>query len=215
MDDRMTIQACIHDNRSMTQISSYLGVNKSTISREIRLHQITKQGYFVKSCPHRSNLGLCNGCPHRNSCTKDRHYYNYLEAQQQAESIHLSAYSKSKLSPQNIRLIDDIVTDGVRLGQSLHHIYVSNPILANICAERTIRRLCYRRELTVKPHELRRYVVYKHGYKKHHKKLNFAIFVSSLVACTRIIFSMLINILDHRLFNSTLFLVKKQILRLF
>lgn len=166
IDDRMTIQACIHDNRSITQIASRLGVNKSTISREIHLHQTVKAGFVVKNCSHRSRLGLCNGCPHRYSCTKEHLYYNYVEAQEQAVSTHLSAHSKSKLLPQQIRLIDSIVTDGVRLGQSLHHIYISNPILAKICVERTIRRLCYRRELTVKPHELRRYVVYKHTYKK-------------------------------------------------
>lgn len=166
IDDRMTIQACIHDNHSITQIASRLGVNKSTISREICLHQTVKEGFVVTNCPHRSRIGLCNGCPHRYSCTKEHHYYNYVTAQEQAVSTHLSAHSKSKLLPQQILLIDGIVTEGVRLGQSLHHIYISNPKLAKICVERTIRRLCYRHELTSKPHELRRYVVYKHAYKK-------------------------------------------------
>lgn len=166
VDDRMTIQACIHDQRNVTQIASRLEVNKSTISREIRQHMTTKAGYPVLNCPHLSPTGLCNHCTYRGQCRKERHYYNFVDAQKQADSLNHSSRANPKLSPQHIRSIDDIVTEGVRLGQSLHHIYVSNPILATYCVERTIRRLCYRGNLTVKAHELRRYVVYKHSYTK-------------------------------------------------
>lgn len=166
VDDRMTIQACIHDHRNVTQIASRIGVNKSTISREISQHVTKKVGYRIQSCPHLNSMGLCNTCLYRGQCRKERFYYNYVDAQNQADSLKQSSRSKPMLPPEHIRLIDDIVTDGVRLGQSLHHIYVSNPILAKYCVERTIRRLCYRGNLTVKPHELRRYVVYKHHYAK-------------------------------------------------
>jgi len=150
----MTIQACIHDNQSMTQIATRLGVNKSNISREIRLHQIVKEGYAVKNCSHWNRLGLCNACQCRCCCSKEHYYYNYVKAQKKTDLQNKSARSKSKLLPAQIRLIDDIVTAGVHLGQSLHHIYISNPILAKISVEQTIRRLCYRHELSVKPHEL-------------------------------------------------------------
>ena len=166
VDDRMTIQACIHDNQNMTQIASRIGVHKSTISREIHRHMLIKNGFPMSHCSHLSQLGLCNSCQSRGQCTKEHHYYNYVEAHIQAESTNKSAHSTSKLLPQQVRLIDSIVTEGVHLGQSLHHIYVSNPVLAKFCVERTIRRLCYRGDLTAKPHELRRYVVYKHTYKK-------------------------------------------------
>lgn len=166
IDDRMTIQACVHDNRTMTQMAARLHVDKSTISREIHRNMVIKNGFPITHCSHLSHLGLCNACPYRGQCMKEHHYYNYVEAQRQAESKNVSARSKPKLHPQQIHTIDDIITKGVRLGQSLHHIYVSNPILAMYCVERTIRRLCYRGNLTVKPHELHRYVVYKHTYKK-------------------------------------------------
>ncbi|NLV29089.1 MAG: helix-turn-helix domain-containing protein [Erysipelotrichaceae bacterium] len=36
IDDRMIIQACIHDKRDITQIATRLKVAPSTISREIK-----------------------------------------------------------------------------------------------------------------------------------------------------------------------------------
>jgi IS30 family transposase len=69
-------------------------------------------------------------------------------------------------------MIDETVTEGVRQGQSLHHIYIADASLKSLCNERTIRRrLCYRGNLSVKPHELRRYVRYKREYLKGHKDI--------------------------------------------
>ena len=38
----MIIQACVHDRRNISQIASRLGVNKSTISRELKINSCTK-----------------------------------------------------------------------------------------------------------------------------------------------------------------------------
>ena len=47
--------------------------------------------------------------------------------------------------------------------------HATNPELAYLCFERTIRRLIDRGELTVKNHELRRYVRFKRPQKKQVK----------------------------------------------
>ncbi len=75
----------------------------------------------------------------------------------------VSSRSKPKLNGEAIKLIDEIVSEGVRLGQSLHHIYQSDPHLQSLCSERTIRRYVYRGILGVKRHQLRRYVRFKHS----------------------------------------------------
>ena len=48
-------------------------------------------------------------------------------------------------------------------------MYHANPELAYLCSERTIRRLIDRGELTVKSHELRRYVRFKRPQKRQVK----------------------------------------------
>jgi len=83
-----------------------------------------------------------------------------------SSSRNHNSRSVTKLSESDLKTIDDIVTDGVTLGQSLHHIYVSDKILHSLCCERTIRRLIYRGNLSIRPHQLRRYVRYKHQYAK-------------------------------------------------
>lgn len=41
--DWVIIQACINDNKAVTEISRILNVNKSTISRELNKHLIDKK----------------------------------------------------------------------------------------------------------------------------------------------------------------------------
>lgn len=170
IEDRMVIQACLYDEMSFAKIAFRLGVNKSTISREIRKFKIVKMCSFEK-CDRRDKLkGLCNACQFK-GCSKDKHYYNFKEAQIRSDNLKKSSRSKPKISQSKIEIIDEAVTSGVRLGQSLHHIYVSNKVLQSLCHERTIRRLCYRGNLSIRPHELRRYATYKHSYKKEPKDL--------------------------------------------
>jgi IS30 family transposase len=170
IEDRMIIQACLHDSRNLAQIATRLNVSKSTISREISKFSYVKLGYKC-SCAKKSRLDLCNGCQYSGSCLKEKRFYNFKTAEEKSSNLRSSPRSKSKLPIDDIKVIDAMVTDGVRLGQSLHHIYASNPSLSSICGERTIRRLVYRGNLSIKPHELRRYVTYKHSYKKSPKEL--------------------------------------------
>ena len=53
IEDRMIIQACVHDRRNISQIASRLGVNKSTISRELKINSYTKPGNKI-SCDKKS-----------------------------------------------------------------------------------------------------------------------------------------------------------------
>jgi IS30 family transposase len=78
---------------------------------------------------------------------------------------------KSRLSQETIKEIDEIVPPLIMRGQSLHHIYVSDINLQMLCLERTLRRLIYRRELSVSPSSLRRYVRFPHHLPKKEKSL--------------------------------------------
>ena len=165
VEDRMVIQACLHDHMTLEQISHRLKVSKSTICRELHRNSLIEPGGKYP-CPTLKRLIVCNICVKKNYCYKQKRYYNFKLAQKMASSRNHNSRSVTKLLEQVLKTIDDIVTDGVSLGQSLHHIYVSNPVLQSLCCERTIRRLIYRRNLAVKPHQLRRYVRFKHEYVK-------------------------------------------------
>lgn len=165
-DERMTILAYIYKGYSISKIASLLHRSKSTISRELSRNSITKKGSTIFKCENIKTLIVCNKCSKKIYCKLEKKFYNCEEAETKSNLRKKVSRSFPKLTDSSIRIIDDIVSDGVNLGQSLHHIYISNPVLQTICSERTIRRLCYDRHLSVKAHQLRRYVTYKHSYEK-------------------------------------------------
>ena len=169
-DDRMLIQACLTAAMPLSEIARRLKKHKSSISREISSHLEIHNGYFDKPCSHEKEYFVCNGCRIRNTCTHKRKFYNFENAQADSTRKRKNSRSKSHLSQSEKRLINAILIEQIRnLKQSLHHVYISNPILKKICCERTIRRGIYRGDFDVKAHELRRYVVYKHEYKVENK----------------------------------------------
>ena len=164
LEDRMLIQACLLAHMNITDIAFRVHVHKSTISRELKNNSVYIKGINF-SCTHKEN-GLCNGCTMKQVCRKEKIFYDFKEAQLKSQRNRSTPRSKPKTNEETIKYIDEVVTQGVLLGQSLHHIYVSDPKLKYFVSEQTIRRLCYRNHLRIKPFQLRRYVRYRRSYKK-------------------------------------------------
>lgn len=165
-EDRIIIQACLYKNFSLSEIAKRLDVHKSTVSRELKRNTFLEKGENPYLCPTQEKLIVCNTCNKKKICTSTKRYYNFQYAINLSEERKVNSRSRTKLSEKEIQQIDEFVKEGVSLGQSLHHIYITHPILKTMCSERTIRRLIYRGYLSTKAYELRQYVVYKREYKK-------------------------------------------------
>ncbi len=169
-DDRMLIQACLTANMSLSDIAIRIKKHRSSVSREIASHIEIHEGFVGKPCIHEKEYVVCNGCRNRYTCLHRKRYYNFENAQIVSDDMRRSSRTKTQLSHSEVKLINYILIEQVRnLKQSLHHVYESNPALKRICSERTIRRGIYRGDFDVKAHELRKYIVYKHEYKKTNK----------------------------------------------
>ena len=167
IEERMLIKAYLCKDMNLTEIAIRLGRNKSTVSREINAHLVIKDGYRNKPFSHRKENILCNSCPYKGRCGYEKHYYNFEEADRTAKEMRSSSRRYTRLSAKDIQIIDKVLLEQVRqLKQLLHHAYVSNPSLAKICSEKTIRRLIYNGFTKVKAHELRKYATYKRDYQK-------------------------------------------------
>ncbi len=165
IDNRMDIQAAIHNGKTISEISRMLRVAKSTISRELN-RKMTK-GIF---CSTIKTVATCNVCSKKYYCNfPTKLYYDYRVSDDKARNLRIIPRKKSHLSQEVILKIDDIVTPLVYRGQSLHHIYASDVNLQALCSERALRRLIYRRELSVSPSSLRRYVRFPHHTIKKEK----------------------------------------------
>lgn len=120
---------------------------------------------------------VCNGCMNTFRCRNDKYYYDCLKAEAMSLKNRVATRKRKLLSQSEISFINRIVTPLIKdKGQSIHHVYVTNPRLQSICSERTIRRLIYDRYLDVKAHDLPRYVRLDHtprySYVRANKLLN-------------------------------------------
>ena len=167
-EDRIEIQAYIHQNFSISEIARKMGFNKSTIQREILNNSTFKEGnHSIPCCKHKRCTHLCNYCPVSAHCKRPKLYYDFVKANEYAKEKLSLSRSYTRLSDEALSIIDEITYEGIiKNKQSLHHVYIANNELQAICSEHTIRRLIYKRQLRVKCHDLRRYARYNHGYKK-------------------------------------------------
>ena len=151
-----------------------MGFNKSTIQREILKNSIFKEGdYSIPPCSHKRCTHLCNNCALSSLCRRPKLYYNFKLADEYYRERLVDSRSYTRLNEEELAIVDEITYEGiVDNKQSLHHVYVANKELKSVCSENTIRRLIYKRQLRVKCHDLRRYVRYKHEYKKTQSQVN-------------------------------------------
>lgn len=164
IEDRIEIACLINEGMSLSKIAKHLRRPRSAVTREVKRNSAMGEGEREFACPLRAN-GLCNRCMRR-SCGKGRRVYEYLAAEEASTERRSSSRSGPRLPKEALDYIDAAVSEGVALGQSIHHIYASDQKLRGLASERTVRRLCVEGRLSTKPHQLRRYVRYKRAAPK-------------------------------------------------
>lgn len=89
-----------------------------------------------------------------------------------SQSNRVGTRRRKMLTSDEIVQIDNVVTPLVKKGQGIHHIYITNPFLQDLCSERTIRRMIYDGYLHLMANELRRWSRFKHKQEYDYKKEN-------------------------------------------
>lgn len=189
-DDRINLQAGMAKGLSLRDVASMLKKSRSTIYREI----INNSRYLdckhtcahcSKGCTDRASHYVngqckdfsayeckswesfpytCNGCKESSFCKHRKRYYDCIAAHGESKRKRSVPRTFRGIGDDEMSAIDSIVSKGVELGQSLHHIYANSRELQGICCERTIRRYVYRGYLKVRAHQLPKYVRYSHKY---------------------------------------------------
>lgn len=102
---------------------------------------------------------VCNGCSKISGCKRDKYYYNPKLAHEEYIELLKSSREGINLEKQQFELIDNIISDGVLNGKSIHSIVTNHPEL-NI-SERTIYRYVENKYLKIKAIDLRNKVKLK------------------------------------------------------
>ena len=66
---------------------------------------------------------VCNGCIKRQRCQLKKKYYSAIEANNMATTLRKESRSGFNLTEEELHGIDSLLSDRIKLGQSIHHIF--------------------------------------------------------------------------------------------
>lgn len=134
-EQRNNIEYLINLNKSFTYIGKAIGVDRTTISKEIKRNRYIK-GYTnpfdqniisntinkcinLQKAPH-----VCNSCPDKRFCIKNKIYYNARVAQENYEKLLVSSRSGVDISPEVIDEIENTIVPLIKnKKQSINQVY--------------------------------------------------------------------------------------------
>jgi IS30 family transposase len=100
------------------------------------------ENFLNDPCPTRRDKApwVCNSCPDSNSCTRKKYYYRANAAHKLSEERKIESRSGITLTESEIAELNDIFSDRIKKGQSIHSIYRSE-IDRMPCCEKSIYSL--------------------------------------------------------------------------
>ena len=177
IEDREYIEELLTKDIKLKTISEVIKKDPTTVSKEIKARRIlNKANLFnqkykdykieyntckrLQRFPH-----VCNGCPSKTSCRKEKYYYRAKSAQFDYERELSFSRIGLDICSDDFEVIDSIVTLGLNKKQSIYHILCSNPDLIKV-SERTIYRWIDEGIMTPSRFELKKAIRYKPRKKK-------------------------------------------------
>lgn len=164
LSQRIIIESKLNDQLSLRKIGEFIGKPHTTISREILNRRILVKGNhfnnFNTKCEKTDKAPfVCNGCPNKNKCKKNRYFYYAKDANDDYKKILVESRQGIDFENVEFRKMDKIVKEEIDKGHSFYMIITDHPEF-NI----TERTLYYYQEngyLSCKNIDLPRKVRYK------------------------------------------------------
>ena len=130
---------------------------KCSLCRKVLCNDICKD-YVEEKCELLSKSPyVCNGCKTRQRCHLRKKYYYALEANNTAITLRKESRSGFNLTEEELREIDSLLSDRIKLGQSIHHIFSTSKDGLTIC-ERQAYTLVNAGLISAKPIDMPRTV---------------------------------------------------------
>ncbi len=164
---RNYLEVAIIRHESVNKIANDLGFSRQSIYREVKTNSYVKKRaadsleitkiFKNKPSPPCSKLSrfpfVCNACKHKQGCSVLKRYYHADHAHEHARRTLRNRRTGTRLTHEQRRELDHFLLPLMQNGQSLHHIYVSNPGYFKV-TQRTIRNLINRGELSIRNYHL-------------------------------------------------------------
>lgn len=110
---------------------------------------------------------VCDACSEKKkkACKYNKYYYLAEKAEAKSKEVRSKSREGIRLSPQELKELDELLTPLIRQGQPISHIYVAHKNEISV-SERSIYNYIDAGELTIRNLDLRRKVKYRKRRKK-------------------------------------------------
>ena len=164
LSQRILIESNLNENTSLRKIGIMLGKPHTTISREILTRRVLSKGNrfnnFNTKC-YKTNKApfVCNGCPNKNQCRKNKYFYYAKDANDNYRATLVESRQGIDFENDEFRKMDMIIKEEVDKGHSFYMIVLDHPEF-NI-TERTLYYYQEKGYLSCKNIDLPRIVRYR------------------------------------------------------
>ena len=132
LSQRILIESNINENTSLRKIGIMLGKPHTTISREILTRRVLSKGNrfnnFNTKC-YKTNKApfVCNGCPNKNQCRKNKYFYYAKDANDNYRTTLVESRQGIDFENDTFRKMDKIIKEEVDKGHSFYMIVLDHP----------------------------------------------------------------------------------------
>ena len=169
LSQRIIIESNLNENSSLRKIGEIIGKPHTTISREILSRRILIKGnhfnnFNVKCDKTQKAPFVCNGCPNKNKCKKNRCFYYAEDANNDYRKTLAESRQGIDFENDEFRKMDKIIKEEIDKGHSFYMIVTDHPEF-NI-TERTLYYYQEKGYLSCKNIDLPRKVRYRKRKRK-------------------------------------------------
>ena len=164
LSQRILIESSLNENTSLRKIGKMLGKPHTTISREVLARRVLVKGNrfnnFNTKCTKTDEAPfVCNACPLKNKCRKNRYFYYAEDAHNDYRKTLVESREGIDFENDEFRKMDKIIKEEVDKGHSFYMIVLDHPEF-NI-TERTLYYYQEKGYLSCKNIDLPRIVRYR------------------------------------------------------
>lgn len=132
LSQRIIIESKLNDNITLRKIGEFVGKPHTTVSREILSRRILVKGNrfnsFTIKCEKTEKAPfVCNGCPNKSNCRKNRYFYYAKDANDNYRKILVESREGIDFESNEFRKMDKIITEEINNGHSFYMIVEDHP----------------------------------------------------------------------------------------
>ena len=132
LSQRIIIEGKLNENISLRKIGEFVGKPHTTISREILSRRVLIKGNhfnnFNTKCDKTEKAPfVCNACPNKNKCRKNKYFYYAKDADDNYRKILVESREGIDFENSEFRKMDKIITDEINQSHSFYMIIEDHP----------------------------------------------------------------------------------------